>query len=126
MAEYQEYGQGILRILLGLLFLIPGIDKLVGLLGDGHMIAQMLGTSGAWILLIVEILFGIAVIIGWKLKFTPWPLAIVMLGAIFMAVIPGRAENPMWVINLLFHLVALAGLASVALGNKGAWTVDGA
>lgn len=124
MGRYKEFGPTILRAGLGFLFLIPGFDKLVGMLGEGHMIAEMIGVSGAWVLLLAEIIFGIAVLAGWKLHLTTIPLIIVMAGAIFTAVLPQLAENPMAVIDLLFHLLAIAGLVSLALTGPGEYSVE--
>lgn len=124
MNDYEEYGPTLLRIGLGLLFLIPGFDKLVGMMAEGHMIADMIGVSGAWVLLLAEILFGIAVLSGWKLHLTVVPLIIIMVGAIVLAVAPQLPENPMVVIDLLFHLLAIAGLISLGLTGPGEYSVE--
>lgn len=124
MGRYEEFGPTILRTGLGFLFLIPGFDKLVAMLGEGHMIADMIGVSGAWVLLLAEIIFGIAILAGWKLHLTTIPLMIIMAGAIYTAVLPQLGQNPMAVINLLFHLLAIFGLVSLAFTGPGEYSVE--
>ena len=69
MTEYKNshYGPTLLRVVLGLLFIIPGLGKLVnpamiiGMLGQlGFPAATLLG----WVLLLSEIVFGAAVLTG--------------------------------------------------------------
>ena len=119
LKKYKDFGPTILRVFLGLLFLMPGFDKLMGLLGEGHMLIDMLGLPLTWVLAIVEIVFGIFLILGFKVEIASMALAIVMVGAIVLVVIPSFAEDPMAVVNLLFHLLAIAGLINVALSGPG-------
>lgn len=121
----EEYGPLLLRLGLGALLLLPGLDKLMGMLSEGHMIAEMLGVPGAWALLLVEIVFGLAVLVGWKVKYTTLPLIGVMIGATVMTVIPALGEEPMAMIDLLFHLSAITGLAGLSLLGPGAYSVEG-
>ncbi len=76
------------RVLLGLVMLVPGLLKLfvikpsavVGMLsGIGFPVA----TFFAWVLILSEIVFGIAILASWKLKYTVWPPVIIMLVAAF-------------------------------------------
>ncbi|HLC54104.1 MAG TPA: DoxX family protein [Candidatus Nanoarchaeia archaeon] len=101
------------RILLGLLMLVPGIAKLWGLInpGDkGWFVPSMLSQIGfpapiffAWVLMLSEIVFGIAILASWKLKYTVWPPIIILL----VAALTLARNNPA---NLLLHLVAIANL----------------
>src|SRR5690349_8336952 len=81
------------RVLLGLLVLIPGLLKLWNLFSAGSsgwfvpgFLAQLgfpAPTFFAWILMLCEIVFGIAILTNWKLKYTVWPPIIIMLVAAF-------------------------------------------
>ncbi|MBR9700770.1 DoxX family protein [Candidatus Woesearchaeota archaeon] len=126
MVDKSDYGPVALRLVLGLMFVLPGFDKLMGMIGGGHMVVNMLWGVAAlgWLLALVEILFGLSILAGWKLEWTVWPVAAVLAGAIFMVVLPGRADNPMWMINLLFHLAAIAGLFSLSVSGPGKWAVN--
>lgn len=116
--KHKTYGITILRIALGLLFLIPGLGKLMNPAG----ITGMLGGLGfpiagffAWILLISEIVFGTMLIFNWKTKIAVWPLFAILLVATLLVAIPGLdMSNPMTIINILWHLVGLAGLFAIS------------
>ncbi|MEM3113288.1 MAG: DoxX family protein [Candidatus Pacearchaeota archaeon] len=122
--EYAKFGPTLIRVFLGLLMLIPGISKLM----NTEMPIGMLTNLGfpapiflAWVLLLSEIIFGVSVIIGWKVKYTIWPLVIVLTVATIFVVIPNMNGNP---VNLLFHLSAIAGLISLFLTGPGALSLD--
>ncbi|MBS3081453.1 DoxX family protein [Candidatus Pacearchaeota archaeon] len=76
------------RILLGLVMLVPGLLKLfvmkpvaiVGLLSGLGFFAP---TFFAWVLILSEIVFGIAILASWRLKYTVWPPIIIMIVAAF-------------------------------------------
>ena len=113
--KLKGYAPTVLRAGLGLLFLLPGIDKLIGMLSGGHMLAGMISSGLTWIVLLAEIIFGVALLVGWKVKLTVWPLVIIMAVAIFMMVIP-NFNLP----NFMFHILAIAGLVSLYLSGEGA------
>lgn len=115
----------VLRILLGLLFVVPGLGKLM----DPKGIIGMLGGLGfpapaffGWLLLLSEIVFGLAVIIGYKVKWTAWPLVIVLAVATITVHLP--ALGTAGPINVLFHVVGIAGLIAIASGGPGSWAVS--
>lgn len=119
------WGPAVLRVSLGLLFLIPGIMKLmnpsmiIGLLqGMGFPAATAFG----WIVLLSELVFGAALIVGFKVRYAIWPLAIILLVATIMVHVP--STDPMKWINVLFHLVGIAGLVSLFNSGAGAWALD--
>ena len=118
--KYAKYGPTILRIFLGLLLFVPGISKLMnpsGIIGMvsglGFPVATLLG----WLVIISEVLLGLTLIIGWKVKYTVWPLVIILTVATIFVVLPNAGKNP---VNLLFHLQAIAGLISLYLTGPGA------
>lgn len=74
------------RILLGLVMLVPGLTKLFVYKPAG--VSAMLSGLGfplamlfAWVLILSEIVFGIAVIAKWKLQYTVWPPIIILVVA---------------------------------------------
>ncbi len=116
------YTQTMLRVLLGLLFLVPGLGKImkpamiIGMLND-------LGFPGpaffGWILMLSEIIFGAALVVGYKVKWTVWPLVIILAVATITVHLP-KLGTPMGPINVLFHLVSIAGLIVIATSGPGA------
>ncbi len=124
MAENRDgYGPMILRIVLGLLFIIPGIMKLMNPAGPTGMLTG-LGFPApaffAWVLLLSEIIFGISILIGWKVKYTVWPLVLIMVIATITVVIPNMGGQ---VGNLMWHILAIAGLVSLFFTGPGAIAV---
>ena len=127
MESDKRYGQAILRILTGLLFLPAGLMKLMDPAGITGMLTG-LGFPApsflAWVLLLSEIIFGASLILGWKTKYTVWPPVIVLLVATLTVALPGALENPMGWINVLFHLLGIGALISIFLDGPGAWAVS--
>lgn len=97
------------RILLGLLMLVPGLVKLWSLIQGKFGVPGFLGSLGfpvpaffAWILMLSEIVFGIAVLANWKLKYTTWPPIIILVIAGLVTV---DWSKPGWS-TILLHLLA--------------------
>lgn len=127
MADLEEYAPSILRLILGPLFLIPGVTKLM----NPSMVVGMLQGLGfpmpqvwAWILIFSELAFGLAVLIGLWVRYTVWPLVIVLAVATVTVHIPAMAQNPMGIVNVLFHLLGITALISLSLSGAGAVAVD--
>ena len=121
------FGASVLRLVLGPLFVIPGVSKLM----NPGMIIGMLGSLGfpapvfwGWLLLLSEIIFGASVFLGFKVKYAVWPLVVVLLVATVTVYLPKLATDPTAIVNVLFHLLGIASLVSVFLTGAGAWAVD--
>lgn len=127
MADVKQYSPTVLRLVLGLLFLIPGFMKLM----NPPMIIGMLGDLGfpaptffGWLLLLSEIAFGLSVLVGFRVKYTVWPLVVVLLVATLTVYVPKLGTDPMAPITVLFHVLGIAALVSVFLSGAGALAVD--
>ncbi len=121
------YGPTVLRVFTGVLFVVPGLMKLM----NPSMIIGMLGQMGwplatvfGWIVILSEVLCGLAVIAGFKLKYTVWPLVVIMLVATFGVYVPMLGADPTAIGSVLFHLLALAALVNLYLTGPGALGVD--
>jgi len=122
-----QYGPSVLRFALGPLFIIPGVMKFM----NPGMIIGMLGQLGfpaptflGWLLLLSEIIFGAAVLVGWKVKYTVWPLVAVLAVATAFVHIPAMATNPAGLVNVLFHLLGIAALINLHLTGSGKYAVS--
>jgi len=127
MKQLNTYAPTTLRLVLGLLFIVPGISKLLnpsGIIGMLRGIGFPVPNAVGWIVLLSEIIFGLAILVGYQVKYTVWPLIIVLLVAIVTVHLPGLAANPMGIINVLFHLLGIAALLSVYLTGAGALAID--
>lgn len=125
----------IARVMLGIVILPHGLQKLVGAFGGFGFSATVdyfssIGIPSIIGVLIVlgESLGALALIAGFLTRFTALSINIIMLGAIFIAHLPnGFFMN--WLGTLQgegfeYHLLALGlGIISVILGG-GKWSVD--
>ncbi len=117
-------GHTLLRVTIGILFLMAGINKLTG---GADKVSGFLGSLGfpvpilfAWILILGEIIFGALVLIGYKVKYTAWPLAIILFIAWIIATIPSSGIGST---NSLFHIITVAALITIALTGPGKWAL---
>ncbi|MGJ9458330.1 DoxX family protein [Oceanobacillus sp. CF4.6] len=86
-----EVGTVILRIVLGLTFFIHGLDKFQGGISNTVGYFDSLGIPGflAYVVALIELIGGIAMILGIGTKVVALLFAVVMVGAIFTAKLPG-------------------------------------
>ncbi len=119
---YKNQGLTLLRVILGLFFIIAGLIKLF----NPQMIIGMLGNLGfsapvflGWLVLLTEIIFGILVLIGWRTELTVWPLVIVLVVALIIVYLPQFKTNPMVIIYMLFHIETIVALVTLAMTGPG-------
>jgi len=116
--EYTGYGPVLVRLAIAALFLNAGIRKLMnpdGIIGlltnQGFPLPMFLG----WVVLLSEVIFGLCILVGWKVKYTAWPLVIIMLVAAFAVVgISSQSST-----NFIFHIIAAVALINLALSGPG-------
>ncbi len=120
------------RLLLALLFLPAGIGKITGFAGTVGYIGSVgmpLPTVAAAIALTIEVLGGLALVLGWGTRFAALVLAFFTLVASFYfhAYWSVPAEQQM-VTQLLFfkNIAVVGGLLVLAAFGPGAWSVDSA
>lgn len=118
------------RLLLALLFLPAGINKITGFAGTVGYIASVglpLPTLGAIIALVVEIAGGLALIAGFGTRFAALVLAVFTLVASFFFhaywAVPAAQQ---FVTQLLFmkNMAVVGGLLTLAAWGAGAWSLD--
>ena len=117
-------GHTLIRVVTGVLFLVMGIGKLmapdgiIGMLGGiGFPAAAFFG----WLLILVEIVFGALVLVGYKVKYTAWPIAAVLAIAWITVTVPTAGiSSP----NSFFHLLGIAAMITIALTGPGKWAVS--
>ncbi len=125
MTDLKAYGPTALRLGMGVLFIFMGIGKLQ----NPSAVTGMLQNIGfpvaifwTWLLLLSELIFGIAILIGLKIRFTTIPLIVIMIVAIVtvqLKNLPQSQPNLLKDFSILMGLVALMLLGSGKLGvNK--------
>jgi len=126
MDNNHGYSTTFLRVVLGLLFLVPGImkimapDGIIGMLGDLGFPAP---TLFGWILILSEIIFGLALVIGLKVEYAVWPLIIIMAVAIFTVHIKDTENSMMW-IDVLIRVGTIASLNLLRFTGPGKLSVS--
>jgi len=126
----------VLRVMLGLVMLPHGAQKLLGLFG-GHGFA---GTIGAftqhgmpWIIAFLVIMgesFGaLGLIVGFLTRFSAFGIFCIMMGAIFMVHLPygffmnwfGKQAGE----GFEYHLLVIGMSIALMIAGAGRWSVDG-
>lgn len=109
------------RILLGLLILIPGLLKLLvsgpaGVTGmlSGNFLFSWAPAFWAWVLIIGEILAGIAILANWKIKYTALVPAFILIIAVLTTTIRWSDLGSTGWSSVLLHLVAIWGYLTLA------------
>ena len=120
MRNYHELAPLVLRVGIGGIFIFSGIIKLL----DTAMVTGLLQGIGfpipvvwTWILLLSEIVFGLAVVLGIQLKYTTIPLMVIMIVAAYTLLLtaPSMVITP---------IVFFFGLISLWLSGPGAFGVS--
>lgn len=121
--KYHDYAPLLLRIGVGLIFIVAGYGKLTGIEGTisffGNIGIPMAGVM-AWVVAIVEFVGGIMVLAGFRMSYANILLAIIMLVAILTTKLD--SENVFRAMRLDLMLM-LANLALLTLGS-GKLSVD--
>ena len=112
------------RILLGLLFLLAGLNKLGDVSGFGaYMASGGIPAFLAWPVVLFEILAGLALIAGLQTRITALALAAfcVLSGVLYHF----DLGDQMQVTQLLKNLALAGGYIALAIAGPGALSVDG-
>lgn len=118
------------RLLIAALFLPAGLSKITGFEGTVGYIGSMglpAPALGAVIAIAVEVLGGLALIVGWQTRIASLVLALFTLAAsvIFHAYWAAPAEQA-FVVQLLFfkNIAVIGGLLILAAQGPGAFSLD--
>lgn len=118
------------RILIASLFIPAGWGKLTGFAGTVGYISSVglpLPTIGAVIALLVELLCGVALLVGYRARVAALVLAaFTLLAGVFFHAFWSAPADQAFVAQLLFfkNIAIIGGLLSVAAAGAGAWSVD--
>ena len=87
MLKKNEFGTFLLRIMIGLVFLANGVTKFQGGIENTASWFESIGIPGfmAYVVALIELVGGIALILGLGTKIAAILMGIIMLGAIFTA-----------------------------------------
>jgi putative oxidoreductase len=113
----------IARIFLGHIFLLAGINKIGAYEGtQGYM--ESMGVPGELLFLVIvlEIVGGLAVILGWQVRWASWALAAftIVAGLIFH----GSFDDQMQSIQFMKNVAIAGGFLALATAGAGAYSVE--
>lgn len=111
MKQYQDYAPLLLRIGVGLVFIIAGWGKLTGLEGTAGFFENEgipLPQFSALLVGVVEFVGGLMVLLGFYIRIPALLLAIVMLVAIFTVKLPEGWGGDGWTYDFLLLLMCLS------------------
>ncbi|GIU68603.1 MAG: membrane protein [Candidatus Pacearchaeota archaeon] len=116
-------GHTLLRVTIGLMFIITGIKKLGNISGVDTMLGNLgfpIATFFAWLLALSEFIFGALIFLGFKTRITALPLAFILLVAEILVVIPNQGILST---NSFFHLIAISGIVTIYLTGPGKFSL---
>jgi len=120
----------ILRLSMALLFLVPGIYKVfmpqdfIGFLEAFPAFLAPFLPLMFWGSTIFELVAGVCLLIGYKVRWVALPLAVILLVALVTVAIPDAAVSKIGLINILFHITGMGVLVSFLFLPNGKWSVE--
>ncbi len=84
LEKYKSYSSFVLRLFLGVAFIVAGLDKLVHLGMATQMFQNLFGSAGSllvWVSIVVELIGGAFLLIGYNTRITAFVLALFILVA---------------------------------------------
>lgn len=121
-----EIGKFILRIVLGFIFFIHGLSKFQGGISNTAGFFDSLGIPGfmAYMVAMIELVGGIAVILGIGTKIVSVLFAIILLGAIFTAKLPAGLLGNGQMAGYELDLILLAASIYFVLAKESALSLE--
>ncbi|MGE7764968.1 DoxX family protein [Peribacillus sp. NPDC096540] len=121
-----EAGQVFLRIILGLTFFIHGVSKFQGGIGNTAGFFDSLGIPGfmAYVVAFIELVGGLAVIVGFGTRIVSILFAVILLGAIFTAKLPAGFLGNGQSAGYELDLALLAMSVYLACANRSIFSLD--
>lgn len=121
-----ELGKLILRVVLGFIFFIHGLSKFQGGIANTVGFFESIGIPGftAYVVAIIELIGGIALILGIGTRINSLLFAVIMLGAIFTVKLPLGFFGNGQMIGYELDLVLLAVSIYFVLARQSKWSLD--
>jgi putative oxidoreductase len=113
------------RILLAVIFLISGFGKLTAIAGTAAYFGSLglpLPTVTAVVVGLIELLGGLAILVGFQTRIAAWVLAVFTVATALVAH-TGWADQ-MQMINFMKNLAIAGGFLVLASSGAGAYSVD--
>lgn len=125
MTSFQQLTSFIGRILLSLIFIISGLNKLgdhAGTVGYISSVGAPMPEIAYWIAVIVEVGFGLALLAGFKAKIAAAGLAVFTVAAAVL--FHSNFADQMQMIMFLKNITIVGGLLLVVAHGAGGFSID--
>ena len=113
------------RILLSLIFVMSGLGKLAdhtGTVGYINSVGAPMPEIAYWLAVIVEVGFGLALLVGFKAKIAAIGLAVFTLAAAFL--FHNNFADQMQMIMFLKNITIVGGLLLIVAHGAGGFSID--
>jgi putative oxidoreductase len=113
------------RILLAVIFLLSGFGKLTAISGTAAYFGAMglpVPTVTAVVVGLIELLGGLAILIGFQTRIAAWVLAVFTIATALVAHTGWADQNQM--INFLKNVAITGGFLLLASSGAGAYSID--
>lgn len=121
-----EFGKVILRVILGFLFFMHGLSKFQGGINNTVGFFDSIGIPGfmAYVVALIELIGGIALILGIGTRIVSMLFAVIMLGAIVTVKLPAGLLGNGQMAGYELDLALLAISIYLAVSNKSVFALD--
>ena len=113
------------RVLMSIIFLLSGFGKLGAVEGTAGYMASM-GVPAAditvWLVIALEILGGIAILVGFFTRYAAWALAAFCVASGYLG--HYQPEDQMQMISFMKNLAMAGGFLALAVAGAGSFSID--
>lgn len=113
------------RVLLSIIFIMAGASKLGSVAGTAGYMASMgipLPNLTVWAVIALELLGGIAILVGFFTRYTAWALAAFCVASGFLAHF--QPEDQMQMTSFMKNIALAGGFMALAAAGAGAFSID--
>ena len=113
------------RVLLSIIFIMAGLNKLGGVEGTaGYMASMGIPLPGitVWIVIALEIFGGIAILTGFFTRYAAWALAAFCVASGYLGHF--QPEDQMQMISFMKNLAMAGGFLALAAAGAGSFSID--
>ena len=113
------------RVLLSIIFIMAGVSKLGGVAGTaGYMASLGIPLPGltVWLVIALEILGGIAILLGFFTRYAAWALAAFCVASGFLGHF--QPEDQMQMTSFMKNLAMAGGFLALAAAGAGSFSID--
>ncbi len=113
------------RVLMSIIFLMSGFGKLAAVEGTAGYMASV-GVPAAditvWLVIALEILGGIAILVGFFTRYAAWALAAFCVASGYLG--HYQPEDQMQMISFMKNLAMAGGFLALAVAGAGSFSID--